>query len=118
MLQLVDRRATHNQRQLDRMILELGKWMTEFEMDQCVSFINTVSTSKFDINWTAGDASTQLKIMLGTQRYEQLRALWNQENQRQLKITGTKRLRHRETGICYDGLDADDNPADYEEFYE
>jgi hypothetical protein len=115
--QLIDRKDTTYIKNLDRMVLELGKYMTPTEIDLSVDLINTLSDSKFDINLTEDDASSQLKILLGSERYHQLKMLWNKDNQHLLKDVGVKKYLHVQTNTLWDGLDDTDNPEDYIEVY-
>lgn len=111
---IIDRKSTHNIKVLDRMIVELSKYMTELEIDRAVDFLNTISTSQYDINWTETDARTQLEIMFGRDRYQELKLAWSQDNQHLLKQHGEVKYQHRITKQVYDGLDVTDNPNDYQ----
>ena len=119
MKKLYDRKDTTNAKALDRMVLELGKYMTEFEIDLCVGFLNTISTSKHDVNWSETDASTQMKIMLGSERYKELKTKWSKDNQHLLKQegVGTRKFKHKRDNTLWDGLEATDNELDFEIVY-
>jgi len=114
---LLDRPPTHNIKNFDRMVVELGKYMNEIEMDQCLEFMNTVADSKWDINPTAEDSKTQLQIMFGRERFLELTQKWGQENQQLLSVFGIMKFKEKTTGQYFDGLDPEDNPEDYEKFY-
>jgi hypothetical protein len=114
---LSDRKDTTYIKNLDRMVLELGKYMTPLEIDNCVDLINTLSDSKYDINLTEDDAASQLRLLLGSDRYHQLKTLWSKDNQHLLKDIGVKKYLHKTTNKLYDGLDETDNPEDYMEVY-
>ena len=94
------------------MVAELSPHLSEFEIDRSVDLLNTMSSSKWDINLTTDDAAVQLKLLLGTERYEQVKAQWAIKNQQLIK-DGRVKFVHLATGIVYDGLDPTDNPTDY-----
>ena len=119
MKKLYDRKDTTNAKALDRMVLELSKYMTEFEIDRCVSFLNTISTSKHDINWSETDAATQIKIMIGIDRYKELKTQWSKDNQHLLKQegVGVRKFKHKRDNTLWDGLDATDIESEFEIVY-
>jgi hypothetical protein len=94
------------------MSAELTPYMNEFEVDQIVEFLEKISDSEFDINPSVEDSAAQLRIILGAQRYEMIKAQWSIHNQRLIPDGKTKYI-HLATGIAYDGLDPEDNPQDY-----
>lgn len=102
---------------MELMYVELSPYMTEFEIDQVIQFMNTLSTSKFDINPTIDDCETQLRLIIGSDRYDEIKATWKEKNQPLCKRFGTKKYRRRSDGTLWDGLDDTDNPNDYEIFY-
>ena len=110
---LIDKPNTSDIRPLDRMVCELSKYMTELEIDQCVSYMDMTHDSKFDINLTPGDAADQLKLILGKERYEYIKMLWSKNNSHLINGGRTKYV-HKTTGVIYDGLDTTDNPLDYD----
>ena len=101
----------------DRMTTELSKYMTEYEIDQCISFMHTLNDTKWDINPTPEDCKTQLQIMFGRDRFLELTQKWGQENQKFLSVFGTLKFKEKATGQYFDGLDPEDNPEDYEKYY-
>jgi hypothetical protein len=109
---LIDRVDTSRVRTLDRMIAELSPHMNEFEVDRAVDLLNTLASSKFDINLSVDDAASQLKILFGAERYEQIKYHWSSKNQHLIKDGRTKYYRISD-GTIWDGLDPEDNPADY-----
>lgn len=117
---LVDRPFVNNIKNFDRMVVELGKYMNELEMDNCIEFMMTVSDSKWDINPTIEDSKTQLKIILGSERYDEIVGRWKQDNQKILSSFGTLKYKNkldRNDKTLYDGLDPTDNPEDWEKVY-
>ena len=114
---LLDRPPTHNIKNFDRMTVELGKYMNDWEMDQCLEFMNTVAHSKWDINPTAEDCKTQLQIMLGKDRVNEMILKWSMENQNLLTVFGKMKYKSKLDNRIYDGLDSTDNPNDYEKVY-
>jgi hypothetical protein len=109
---LIDRPHATNNRNLDKMVAELSKYMTELEIDRVVEFMVTIDTSKFDINYSTGDAAVQLKILLGSERYEIIKSQWAQKNQHLIK-DGAVKFIHIESGRIFDGLHPEDNPLEY-----
>lgn len=101
----------------DKMTTELSKYMTEDEIDQCISFMFTLQDTKYDINPSPEDCKTQLQIMFGRDRFLELTQKWGQENQQFLSVFGTMKFKEKTTGNFYDGLDPEDNPEDYIKVY-
>lgn len=117
---LIDRPFTNNIKNFDRMVVELGKYMNEMEMDKCIEFMMTVSDSKWDVNPSIEDCKSQLKLILTTDRYEEIVNKWKQDNQKILSSFGTLKYKNkRDTSdkTLYDGLDDTDNPDDWEKVY-
>lgn len=116
---LLDRPPTHNIKNFDRMVVELGKYMNEWEMDQCLEFMNTVADSKWDINPTVEDCKTQLQIMLGKDNVNEMIRLWSLENQNLLTVFGKLKYMRKDNSdkTAYDGLDPTDDPNDYIKVY-
>lgn len=108
----IDRSNTSNIRNFERMTAELTPYMNEYEIDQVVSFMDTISRSQYDINPSVEDSASQLRIILGSERYEQVKAQWAARNQHLVKDGRTKFVRISD-GTVWDGLDAEDNPGDY-----
>lgn len=101
----------------DRMVTELSPYMTEHEIDQCISFMYTLEHTKHDINPSVEDCKTQLIIMLGNDRFQEICKQWNVKNQKFLTVFGIKKYRHKTDKTLFDGLDSTDNPDDYETVY-
>lgn len=115
---LVDKPVvTNNIRVFDKMCTELSPYMTEFEVDQVVSFMLEIQHSKWDINPTVEDSKTQLQLILGTERFAEICKQWNGKNQKWLTVFGTRKYRHKVDKTLWDGLDDTDNPEDYEVTY-
>jgi hypothetical protein len=114
---LLDRPNTTKIAHFDRMVAELSKWMTELEIDTVVNFMDTIQHSQWDINPTVEDSATQLKLLIGNDRYQQIKHQWSLSNQTLLKSIGAIKYRDRRTGEMYDGLDSQDKPEDYEIIY-
>ncbi len=114
---LLDRPATHDIRNFDRMTVELSKYMNEYEIDQCIEFMNTIQGSKWDINPSAEDCKTQMQIMFGKDRMNELIMRWSEENQSLLTVFGQLKYKHKTDKTIWDGLDPTDNPNDYEKIY-
>ena len=101
----------------DKMTTELSKYMTEHEIDQCISFMFTLQDTKYDINPSPEDCKTQLQIMFGRDRFLELTQKWSKDNQQFLSVFGTLKYKEKSTGNFYDGLDPTDNPEDYVKVY-
>jgi hypothetical protein len=105
---------THNIRVFDKMVTELSPYMTELEIDQVVSFMCEIQHSKWDINPTVEDSKTQLQLILGTERFNEICKKWNSKNQKWLTVFGTRKYKKKLDGSYWDGLDTEDNPEDYD----
>jgi hypothetical protein len=114
---LVTRGDTTQIKTFDRMVMELSPYMTPVEIDRTVGFMDKIQGSKWDINPSDEDSITQLKLILGTDRYGELKHQWSLDNQQLLKEYGTKKYFHKATGALYDGLDPEDLPEDYQEIF-
>lgn len=114
---LIDRPHTSHIKNFDRVVMELSPYMTEHEIDVAINFMDTLKDTKFDINPTVTESITQLKIMLGGDRVDELISIWKSKNQKLLTVFGTRKYRHKQDKTIWDGLDDWDNPNDYEDFY-
>lgn len=117
---LIDRPHTNQIKTFDRMTLELSPHMTELEIDSIVSFMNKISDSKHDINPSIEDSKTQLRLILGSDRYEEIVMSWKMKNQKLLTSFGTLKYKNKKDPsdkTLYDGLDPTDNPEDWEKVY-
>ena len=114
---LIDRPFTNHISNFDKMTQELSKYMTEIEIDQCISFMITLQDTKYDINPSPEDCKTQMQIMFGRDRFLELTQAWGKENQKFLSVFGALKYKDKRTGEYYDGLDETDNIEDYEKVY-
>lgn len=112
MKQWIDRASTTKIKNFERMAAELTPHMTEWEIDQVVEFIDSIQDSRWDVNPTVEDCAGQLRLILGKDRYEQIKAQWTTKNQHLVKEGVTKYI-HVATGKLYDGLDPEDRAEDY-----
>ena len=101
----------------DKMVTELSPFMNEIEIDQCISFMHTLTDTKNDINPSPEDCKTQLQIMFGRDRFLELTQQWGKKNQKFLSVFGALKFKEKATGKFYDGLDETDNVDDYEKVY-
>jgi hypothetical protein len=101
----------------DKMVTELSPFMREDEIDKCISFMHTLTDTKYDINPSPEDCKTQLQIMLGSDRFLELTQQWGVKNQKFLSVFGALKYKEKATGKFYDGLDETDNVDDYEKVY-
>ena len=120
MKKLIDRPHTNHIKNFDRMVVELSKYMTELEVDQCIEFMNKLVDTKYDINPSVEDSKTQIKLILGVDRYEEVVWEWKKNNQKLLSSFGTLKYKNKKDPTdktLYDGLDPTDNPDDWEKVY-
>ena len=101
----------------DKMVTELSPFMRDDEIDKCIGFMFTLQDTKNDINPSPEDCKSQLKIMLGSDRFLELSQQWGVKNQKFLSVFGALKFKHKATGEYYDGLDETDNSEDYEKVY-
>jgi hypothetical protein len=104
-------------RNFDKMTTELSPFMTEIEIDQCISFMHTLVDTKNDINPSPEDCKTQMQIMFGRDRFLEMTKAWGEKNQKFLSVFGTMKYRLKSDGSYWDGLDETDNEEDYEKVY-
>lgn len=105
---------------MNKMVTELSVYMHETELDRCMDFMYQIEDSKFDINPSVSDCKTQLKLILGSDRYEQIVEQWKQNNQKILSVFGTLKYKNKKDTTdktLYDGLDPEDDPDDWEKIY-
>ena len=116
---LIDRPNNGQVKNFDRMLVELSPHMNEMELDQCIEFLTKIEGSQWDVNPSVEDCKTQLQLILGTERYEEIVWQWKQRNQKLLTVFGTLKYMYRDgrDRIQYDGLDEGDNPEDFNKIY-
>jgi len=103
--------------QFEKMYNELSTYLTEIEQNKCLDFMITIETSKYDINPTIDDCKTQMRLILGGDRYDEVVSQWKQSNQKILSIYGRLKYKFKKDGSLWDGLDPEDNPDDYDKVY-
>lgn len=99
------------------MVTELSPYMNELEIDQCIEFMFTVQGSKWDINPSIEDSKTQLQLILGKERYQEIVMSWTMKNQKLLTSFGTRKYQHKVDKTIWDGLDPEDKAEDYEQIF-
>ena len=117
---LIDRPHTNHIKNFDRMVVELSKYLTEYEIDQCIEFMTKLQDTKWDVNPSVEDCKTQLKLIIGSDRYEEAVWQWKKNNQKLLSSFGTLKYKNKKDPsdkTLYDGLDPTDNPEDWEKVY-
>jgi len=105
---------------MNKMVTELSIYMNDIELDRCMDFMYQIEDSKFDVNPTVTDCKTQLKLILGSDRYDQIVEQWKQNNQKLLSVFGTLKYKNKKDSsdkTLYDGLDPEDDPNDWEKIY-
>jgi hypothetical protein len=118
---MLDRPFTSHIKNFDRVVMELSPYMTAQEIDIAINFMDTLSNTKFDINPSVTESISQLKIMLGGDRVDELIGIWKQKNQKLLTVFGTKKYKNKidtTDKTLYDGLDDWDNIDDWEIVYD
>jgi hypothetical protein len=102
---------------MNRMVTELSLYMNPIELDKCMDFMWTLEQGEFDTNMSVGDCEMQLKIILGSERYEMMRDKWKENNSKLMSVYGTLKYKCKKTNKVYDGLDPEDDEKDYEKVY-
>ena len=105
---------------MNKMVTELSLYMTDMELDRCMDFMYEIENSKYDINPTVSDCKTQLKLILGSDRYDEIVEQWKNNNQKLLSVFGTLKYKNKldsSDKTLYDGLDPEDDPKDWEKVY-
>ena len=105
---------------MNKMVTELSVYMTVIELDHCMDFMYQIEDSKFDINPTVSDCKSQLKLILGSDRYDEIVSQWKQNNQKLLSVFGTLKFKNKldtSDKTLYDGLDDTDDPEHWEKIY-
>ena len=105
---------------MNKMVTELSIYMNETELDRCLDFMYQIEDSKFDINPTVSDCKSQLRLILGSDRYDMIVSQWKQNNQKILSVFGTLKFKNKldtSDKTLYDGLDDTDDPEHWEKIY-
>jgi hypothetical protein len=102
---------------MNRMVTELSLYMHPVELDKCMDFMWTLERGEFDTNMSVSDCEMQLKIILGSERYEMIREKWKQDNTKLMTVYGKLKYKCKKTNKVYDGLDPEDDEKDYEKVY-
>ena len=102
---------------MNRMVTELSLYMNPIELDKCMDFMWVLESGEWDTNMSVSDCETQLKLILGSERYAMMRESWGQDNTRLMSVYGKLKYKSKKDGIVYDGLDPEDDEKDYEKVY-
>ena len=102
---------------MNRMVTELSLYMHPIELDKCMDFMWTLESGEFDTNMSVSDCEWQLKLILGSERYEIIREKWKADNTRLMSVYGKLKYKCKKDGKVYDGLDDEDLESDYEKVY-
>lgn len=114
---MIDRPNLQGFDAFNKIFHELGLYMNEHEVDQIIEFMYKIEESKYDINPNITDSITQMKLILGSDRYDEIVEQWKLNNQKSLSAFGTLKYKCKSTGTLYDGLDDTDDPTQYEKIY-
>ena len=68
---------------LDTVFAELYNYLTEFEQDKCTIFVNSLSKTN-PTKWTMKDSFSQFRILLGSERYDQVTGAWARARERRM----------------------------------
>ena len=107
-------------KQFEKMYTELCPYLHEFEQNKCLDFMITIEGSKYDVNPSIEDCKTQMRLILGGDRYLEVVENWKRDNQKILSAFGTLKYKNKMDSTdktLYDGLDPEDNPEHYEKVY-
>tara|TARA_B100001142_G_scaffold261046_1_gene263595 strand:+ start:527 stop:913 length:387 start_codon:yes stop_codon:yes gene_type:complete len=102
---------------MNRMVTELSLYMNPIELDKCMDFMWTLESGEFDTNMSVSDCEWQLKIILGSERFEMIRDKWKEDNTKLMTVYGKLKYKCKKDGKVYDGLDPEDKETDYEKIY-
>ena len=102
---------------MNKMVTELSLYLHPIELDKCMDFMWTLEQGEFDTNMSVGDCEMQLKLILGSERYEMIREKWKDDNTKLMSVYGTLKYKCKKTSQVYDGLDPEDKETDYEKIY-
>ena len=84
---------------MNKMVTELSLYMNPIELDKCMDFMWTLEQGEFDTNMTVGDCEMQLKLILGSERYEMMRESWGQDNTRLMSVYGKLKYKCKKDGM-------------------
>ena len=101
----------------NKIFSELGPHLRDDEIEKILDFMFEIENSKFDINPSISDSITQIKIIIGSDRYDEVKEEWSKYNPEKIKQYGTIKYQCKKTNEIYDGLDDTDDPNDYKEIY-
>ena len=118
-LTMIDRPGTDNIKVFDRMSTELSPYMSPFEVEKVVEFMQKISGSKFDINPSVEDSKTQLQMILGQDRYKEIEMKWTMANQKLITPYGRRKYKKTDSTdkTLFDGLDPEDDPKDFTQVF-
>jgi len=104
-------------KQFEKMYNELSPYLNEIEQNKCLDFMITIENSKYDVNPTIEDCKSQMRLILGSDRYLEVVEYWKRDNQKVLSMWGTLKYRYKVDGSMWDGLDPEDDVTQYEKVY-
>ena len=102
---------------MNKMVTELSPYMNPIELDSVLEFMFVLEKGEFDTNMSVGDCEMQLKLILGSERYEMIREKWQNDNTKLMSVYGTLKYKCKKTSKVYDGLDPEDKETDYDKIY-
>jgi hypothetical protein len=102
---------------MNRMVTELSPYMNPIELDSVLEFMFVLERGEFDTNMSVSDCEWQLKLILGSERYEMIREQWMENNKTTVTMYGILKYKCKKTSVVYDGLDPEDEESDYEKIY-
>tara|TARA_R110000803_G_scaffold208796_1_gene277769 strand:+ start:348 stop:734 length:387 start_codon:yes stop_codon:yes gene_type:complete len=102
---------------MNKMVTELSPYMNPIELDSVLEFMFVLEKGEFDTNMSVGDCEMQLKLILGSERYEMIREQWMENNKTTVNMYGILKYKCKKTSQVYDGLDPEDKETDYDKIY-
>lgn len=115
--EIIDRPNLVGFNAFNKIFNELGPHLRPDEVDRIIDFMYEIENSKFDINPSIGDSITQIKMIIGSDRYSEATEEWAKANPSAMREYGTLKYQCKNTNELYDGLDDGDDPNDYIEIY-
>lgn len=114
---LLDRPILPGQQLLDKIVVELSRYLNPIELDMIIDRMALLSNSKYDVNWSVTDCATYISGIIGQDRYARAKELWVENNQKMVTAFGRKKYKHKQTKELFDGLDPEDDSNNYDIVY-
>jgi len=96
---------------------QLGPYMMSGEVDAILDFLYELENTKYSVSFTAHQAESQMRLILGSDRYTEIVLEWSERNQKYLKQFNNKYFQHTTTKKLKKTLDELDDPTEFKDFY-